>query len=100
MNVYESDLIHLKNIGAASVNILHAVGIHSVDDLKEVGPVETYMRIKNRGINVSKVMLYALQGALDNTHWNDLSPQEKAELIDAANTFDIDLEPSVRATGT
>lgn len=100
MNVYESDLIHLKNIGAASVNILHAVGIHSVDDLKEVGPVETYMRIKNRGINVSKVMLYALQGALDNTHWNDLSPQEKAELIEAADTFNIDLVHSAKATGT
>lgn len=83
MNVYESDLIQLKNIGAASVNILHAVGIHNVDDLKTVGAVETYLRIKNRGISVSKVMLYALQGALDDTHWSDLSAQEKAQLIAA-----------------
>ncbi len=100
MNVYESDLIHLKNIGAASVNILHAVGIHSVDDLKEVGPVETYLRIKNRGISVSKVMLYALQGALDNTHWNDLSPEDKAELIEAAEAYHLNLESGMKATGT
>lgn len=96
MNVYESDLIHLKNIGAASVNILHAVGIHNVNDLKAVGAVETYMRIKNRGISVSKVMLYALQGALDDTHWSDLSPNEKAELINAAaNHSELDDQPSV-----
>ncbi|WP_317931842.1 TfoX/Sxy family protein [Halioxenophilus sp. WMMB6] len=94
MNVYESDLIHLKNIGAASVNILHAVGIHSVNDLKKVGAVETYLRIKHRGINVSKVMLYALQGALEDTHWNDLSPQEKAELIEAAKTQNV-VQPPV-----
>lgn len=87
MNVYDSELIHLKNIGAASVNILHAVGINSLNDLKQVGPVETYMRIKQRGISVSKVMLYALQGALDDTHWNDLSPQAKASLLEAANNY-------------
>jgi DNA transformation protein len=86
MNVNNTDLIRLKNIGAASVNILHAVGIHNIDDLKEVGAVEAYLRIKNRGINVSKVMLYALQGALDDTHWNDLSPDSKARLLEDAQT--------------
>ncbi|GLS26888.1 TfoX/Sxy family protein [Marinibactrum halimedae] len=82
MNPTQSDLIHLKNIGAASVNILHAVGVHNVDDLKTLGPVETYMRIKNRGISVSKVMLYALQGALDDVHWNDLTPDVKTQLVE------------------
>ncbi|GAB2189129.1 TfoX/Sxy family protein [Sessilibacter sp. MAH2] len=81
MNVNNTDLIHLKNIGAASVNILHAVGIHNTDDLKEVGAVEAYVRIKKRGINVSKVMLYALQGALQDRHWNDLGPDTKAKLV-------------------
>jgi len=99
MNVYESDLIQLKNIGAASVNILHAVGIHCVNDLKNVGAVETYLRIKNRGISVSKVMLYALQGALEDTHWSDLSPQEKAELIEAAN-HQTDAEPQRAAVNS
>ena len=98
MNVYDSDLIQLKNIGAASVNILHAVGIHNANDLKQVGPVETYMRIKQRGINVSKVMLYALQGALDDTHWNDLPPQTKADLLEAASNFNEIQEH--RKTGT
>ncbi|NIB42909.1 TfoX/Sxy family protein [Pseudomaricurvus alkylphenolicus] len=76
-----SDLLQLKNLGAASVNILHAVGVHSYEDLKEVGAVEAYIRIKTRGIHVSKVMLYALQGALMEVHWNDLEPDLKERLV-------------------
>lgn len=84
MTSTESELLNLKNLGMASVNILHAIGINTYDDLASVGPVETYCRIKGRGIQVSKVMLYALQGALMDVHWNDLSPALKAQLVEAA----------------
>lgn len=81
MSTESSDLIHLKNIGAASVNILQAVGINSYSELQEIGPVKAYLRIKKRDIHVSKVMLYALQGALLDTHWNDLEPSLKQQLL-------------------
>ena len=68
----------------ASVNILHAVGINTHADLRNVGAVEAYRRIIARDINVSKVMLYALQGALLNIHWNDLSPDMKLQLVNEA----------------
>jgi TfoX/Sxy family transcriptional regulator of competence genes len=85
MTSSHSELLHLKNLGAASVNILHAVGINTYEDLQNVGPVEVYRRIKERGINVSKVMLYALQGALLNVHWNELEPDLKQQLVDDAD---------------
>lgn len=75
------ELMNLKNLGAASVNILHAIGVNSYDDLKELGPVDAYNRIRARNINVSKVMLYALQGALMDVHWNDLDPDLKKKLV-------------------
>ncbi|MYM64329.1 TfoX/Sxy family protein [Pseudomaricurvus sp. HS19] len=81
MTTSHSDLLQLKNLGVASVNILRAIGIHSCDDLKQVGPVQAYIRIKLRGIHVSKVMLYALQGALQDVHWNDLDPEQKQQLV-------------------
>ncbi len=46
-----------------------------------MGPVEAYIRIKARGIHVSKVMLYALQGALLDVHWNDLEQDLKQRLV-------------------
>lgn len=84
MSFTESELLNLKNLGMASVNILHAIGINTYDDLAAMGAVKAYCRIKERGIQVSKVMLYALQGALMDVHWNDLSPDLKAQLIEEA----------------
>lgn len=81
MTTIHSELLELKNLGMASVNILHAVGINTYADLCRLGAVEAYLRIKARDINVSKVMLYALQGALLNVHWNDLSPDMKTQLV-------------------
>jgi DNA transformation protein and related proteins len=81
MTTSHSELLQLKNLGMASVNILHAVGINTYADLRRVGAVEAYLRIKARDINVSKVMLYALQGALLDVHWNDLSPDLKLKLV-------------------
>jgi DNA transformation protein and related proteins len=88
MAAIQSELLSLKNLGMASVNILRAVGVNSYKDLSEVGAVETYCRIKARGIHVSKVMLYALQGALMDTHWNDLSPELKAQLVEEAESLE------------
>ena len=75
------DLLALKNLGIASVNILRAIGINNYDDLKKMGSVKAYRRIKQRGINVSKVMLYALEGALLDVHWKDIDPEHKARLV-------------------
>lgn len=86
MNVAQSELLELKNLGMASVNILQAIGIHTYGDLAEMGAVEAYRRIKNRGIHVSKVMLYALQGALMDVHWNDLAPELKNKLVKEAES--------------
>jgi DNA transformation protein len=77
----DSDLLQLKNLGVASVNILRAVGVNTYEDLKQLGAVEVYRRIKRRGISVSKVMLYAMEGALLNIHWNQLDPELKARLV-------------------
>ena len=86
MTTSHSELLQLKNLGMASVNILHAVGINTCSDLRRVGAVEAYRRIKARDINVSKVMLYALQGALMNVHWNDLAPEVKTQLVSEAES--------------
>lgn len=79
-----SELLDLKNLGAATVNILQAVGIHSREELAQTGAVETYKRIKARNIQVSKVMLYALEGALLDLHWTQLPPALKQQLVDRA----------------
>lgn len=81
MHPSQSELLQLKNLGLASVNILHSIGIRTLDDLRRVGAVEAFIHIRSRGINASRVLLYAIQGALLDTHWNDLDPDLKARLV-------------------
>jgi len=75
------DLIELKNIGRTFVQWLNSVGIKNSNQLREYGTVEAYLKIKDRGFKVSKVLLYALEGALTDSHWNDVSAARKKELL-------------------
>ena len=79
-----SDLRELKNLGNTSINWLHSIGVNSQQELHEKGAVKAYHEIKQRGIRVSKVLLYALHGAMTNTHWNDIGNDTKQQLVQAA----------------
>ncbi|MBU2709443.1 TfoX/Sxy family protein [Zooshikella harenae] len=81
-----TDLIELKNLGKTSVQWLNAVGIRDKETLEQIGSVEAYRKIKTRGFKVSKVLLYALEGALLDAHWNQLAPDLKAKLIKEAES--------------
>ena len=74
------ELQHLKNLGKTSAQWLHAAGIHSASDLRRLGAVGAYRAVRARGFRASKVLLYAIEGALLNIHWNELPPGLKAEL--------------------
>lgn len=74
------ELQHLKNLGKTSAQWLHAVGIHNASDLRRLGAVDAYRAVRARGFRASKVLLYAIEGALLDVHWNQLPPAHKAEL--------------------
>ncbi len=78
------NLLKLKNIGRTSAFWLNTVGIHDAEQLRSVGPVEAFRRIDDRGIRTSKSLLYALQGALLDQHWNDIDEMLKQQLCDEA----------------
>ncbi|MSO65179.1 MAG: competence protein TfoX [Alphaproteobacteria bacterium] len=74
----------LKNIGPITARNLLAVGISREEDLRQVGAVEAYRRVKTvdpKGTTL--VLLYALQGALTDTYWNDLPAPMKNALREA-----------------
>jgi DNA transformation protein len=81
----QSDLLDLKNLGNTSIHWLRSIGIHNQHDLKCKGAVEAYLEIKQRGIRVSKVLLYALHGAMIDTPWNELDDNTKQQLLNQAD---------------
>ncbi|WP_213880665.1 TfoX/Sxy family protein [Pseudomonas sp. dw_358] len=74
------ELQHLRNLGKTSAQWLHAVGIHNAGDLRRLGAVDAYRAVKTRGFRASKVLLYAIEGALMDVHWNDIPSERKDAL--------------------
>jgi len=71
----------MKAIGPKSSEWLTAVGIHNLDDLAELGVVETYRRVKTVYLEKASLnLLYGLQAALLDLRWNKLPPDIKVEL--------------------
>ncbi len=80
----EDELLQLRNLGKTTVRWLHAVGVHTKDQLVDRGPVRIYQAVKSRGFRANRVLLYALQGALLDVRWSELEPELKARLLQEA----------------
>ncbi len=70
----------ILNIGPKSMQWLHEVGVHSTADIERIGVEDVFRLLVERGINPAVVMLYALEGAVTNTHWDAIGDERKAEL--------------------
>lgn len=70
----------IKNIGPKSQTWLRSIGIESYEDLAGKGSVQTYLTLKETIPEITIVMLYALEAALWDLHWNDLPPEIKSSL--------------------
>jgi hypothetical protein len=83
----------LRNIGPKSAAWLRQVGLRSREDLEGVGAVEAFMRVKRAGFKPSLNLLYALEGALLDCHWQDVPEARRAELVLAAEAATALLPP-------
>ena len=71
----------MRNLGPTSLTWLAEIGIHDLEEIRTLGAVETYARLRFRfGRKISRNMLHALAAALADIDWRQLTPQHKAEL--------------------
>lgn len=84
----ESTLSELKNIGKVTERWLNGIGIYDEAELRRVGAVQAYQRIRACEAGATENLLYALQGALSGTHWNDLPLPVKEMLRRQAERHD------------
>jgi len=85
--------LKLRNIGPKSAAWLRQVGLRTQEDLVAAGPVEAYMRVKRAGFKPSLNMLYALEGALQDCHWQEIPEARRAELVAAVDAATALLPP-------
>lgn len=75
-----AELTSMMNIGKEMAKKLISVGIGSAGELMAVGSKEAFMRLKEMYPQVCLVHLYALEGAIHQTEFNNLSEDKKKEL--------------------
>ncbi|MCL1635615.1 TfoX/Sxy family protein [Luteimonas sp. SX5] len=83
----------LRNIGPKSAAWLRQVGLRSRADLEAAGALEAFMRVKRAGFKPSLNLLYALEGALLDCHWQEVPEARRAELVQAAEAAIAKLPP-------
>ncbi len=70
----------VRNIGTKTAEWLRDIGIHTAEELFAADIVDVYRRVRASRPGVNIMMLYGLQAALMDIHWNALPEDLKAEL--------------------
>lgn len=78
----------LVGLGPKSSAWLAEAGIKTRADLARVGVVAAYRMARDAGHNVSLNLLWAMEGALTDTHWTMVPPRRKQQLKDELKAAD------------
>ncbi|MCK0138938.1 TfoX/Sxy family protein [Aliiroseovarius sp. F47248L] len=70
----------IRNLGPASDAGFARAGIHSADELRELGADEAYRRLLAAGSRPHFIGYYAMVMGLQGRPWNDCKGKEKIEL--------------------
>ena len=74
------ELSKLPNIGKRVEEQLNLIGIYSLEDLKQIGSKEAWLKIREIDKSACINRLYALEGAIEGIRWHNLSEEKKLML--------------------
>ena len=71
----------MRNLGTSSARMLAAAGIRSAHQLAQMGAVPAYLAVKAAGCKPSLNLLWAIEGALTDQDWREVSREERTALL-------------------
>lgn len=71
--------------------MLISAGIRSEPKLREMGAVPAYLAVKAAGCKPSLNLLWAIESALTNRDWQDISRDERTSLLILLDDFERNL---------
>jgi DNA transformation protein len=80
----------LQGLGPKSQAMLAGAGIKTVTQLKRLGSVRAYAKVKASGANASLNLLWALEGALTGLHWQVVAKEHRLSLLLALEVLNGD----------
>jgi DNA transformation protein len=71
----------LPNLGPKSQQMLAQADIHTLEQLRGLGAVRAYVRVKRSGACSSLNLLWAMEGALTGQHWQAVAKHDRLRLL-------------------
>ena len=71
----------LKGFGPKSEEILAKVDVHSVTEFMDIDPFELYKKLKITVKGTGLNSIYAIIGARENIHWQEVAKTRKEEIL-------------------
>ncbi|GAB3484684.1 TfoX/Sxy family DNA transformation protein [Marinomonas epiphytica] len=71
----------LKGFGPKSEEILAQVDIHSVEEFMASDPYRLYQELKNKVKGTGLNSIYAIIGAQEGAHWQEIARTRKTEIL-------------------
>jgi predicted flap endonuclease-1-like 5' DNA nuclease len=78
----------LRNLGPRSAAMLAAAGIATLAQLRRLGAVAAFVRVRRRDAGASLNLLYALVGALEGVDWRTVQCERRLALLVAVEDYE------------
>jgi DNA transformation protein len=88
------DIAALANLGPKSQAMLAGAGITTLVELRQLGAVAAYAKVKASGENASLNLLWALEGALCGLPWQVVAREHRTSLLLALDSYEKQHTPS------
>lgn len=73
------------NIGKIAAEKLRKINVNNIDELREIGSKQAFLKIKEFEPDICMCFLMGLEGATQNVRWHNLTPEKKKELKEFFN---------------
>ena len=83
-----TSLTRLLNLGPKTAQWLASIGITTPTQLRRVGPIAAFVRLKRAHRGVSLNALYALVGAVEGLHWTEIRRTRRLDLLLAVEDYE------------
>ena len=71
----------LRGLGPKSIAMLKTAGIATAEELRALGSIQAYCRVKAAGCKPSLNLLWALEGAISGMDWRDVAKEYRTSLL-------------------
>jgi DNA transformation protein len=76
-----TDITDLCGLGPQSKAMLHSIGVTSVEQFMASDVFALYVRLKSSNQSTSLNLLYAMIGAQENRHWQEIKRERRLEIL-------------------